>query len=103
MRRYTKSRPLKCRGKVHHVSRSQVRVSLYIRKVGETVVNLPKSPFPKAARHKGRCFDYSGWLEGTKEVFRIKYTKPKKVTKAQIEAIRKEVEKSLAGIDWERI
>lgn len=103
MRRFTKSRPLKCRGKVRYVSRSQVRVSLFIRREGEVVVQLPKNNFPKAACHKGNCFDYKGWFEGNKEIFCIKYTKPKKVTQAQIEAMRKEVAKSLAGIDWNNL
>ena len=52
-----------------------------------------KDKFPKAAQHKGACFDYSGWFEGRKEVCKIKYFKPRWPTKTQIAKAEKEAAK----------
>ena len=101
-RRYTKSRPLKCTGKVNWMSRSQVHVSLFM-KDGEVCGGFPRKKFPKAALYKGAIIKYEGWYEGTKEVCRIRWRKPTRVTKAMREKIAKEVARSLKGIDWENL
>jgi hypothetical protein len=89
---------LRCTGKVTLVERKTIRAILLTEK-GEVIGDLDRKYFPRGKRlFPGRIFKYYGRTIGSKDLVTIRIPKLKRVTKAQFERIRRQVERELAGV-----